>query len=64
MQQIDIKSNAKGHRGVKFYWLERKKKMEKMYFSALLGSVCRRRFRDVTMVNLGVTSLVEHDFEG
>ena len=42
----------------------KKKKMEKMPFSAPLGLVCRRRFRCITMAVLGVESLVEHDGEG
>ena len=38
----------------------RNKKMDKMSFSAPLGSVCRRRYHYVTMDCVGVKSLVEH----
>ena len=44
--------------------LRKKEKMDKMYFSASLGSVYIRRFRCVTMDVLGVKSLPEHDFDG
>ena len=43
---------------------KRKKKMEKMPFSALLGLVVRRRFRCIMMAALGVKSLVKHYGEG
>ena len=39
-------------------WIERKKKMAKVHFSAHLGSVCRRQFRRVTVAVLYVKSLV------
>ena len=65
MQQNEIKSNTKDHRGFELGSLERKKKKkDKMPFSAPPGSVCRGRFRYATMDVLGVKSLVEHDFEG
>ena len=43
---------------------KKKKKNDKMPFSAPLGSVCRRPLRCITLAVLGVESLVEHDAEG
>ena len=64
MQQIDIKSNTKDRRCFELGPLERKKKNDKMQFSAPPGSVYKRWFRSATMDVLGVKTLVEHDFEG
>ena len=41
-----------------------RKKMAKMYFSAHLSSVCRRRFRCITVAVPGVKSHVDDDPEG
>ena len=59
-----MKSNPKDRRCFDLGASERKKKKDKMYFSAPPGSVCRRRFRCVMMDVLGVKSLIEHDGEG
>ena len=64
MEQVGVKNNARSRCGVELASLERKKKNEKVSFSAPPGSVCRRRFSWVTMDLLGVKSLVEHDGEG
>ena len=66
MKQIGIKIIAESYRGVEFIRLERKKKkkMATVHISAHLGSVCRRRFRRVTVAVPGVKSLVEDHLEG
>ena len=65
-EQINIKSGGRASFGIEFALLkaEERKKIEKMYFLAPPGLVCRRRFRCVTMDVLGVESLVEQDCEG
>ena len=64
LEQTDIFFSAKSGIGFEFGLLERKKKKDKTPFSAPLGSVCRRLFRDVTRDVLGVKSVVERDYEG
>ena len=64
MEQIDIKSGRRTSLGVELVSLKAEERTIRRFVTAPPRSVCRQRFRDTTMVTLGVESLVEHDYEG